>query len=176
MDRAKLILNPARLRILQHLKLCGRACTAELVEHLAGVPRATVYHHVKLLEQGGLIEVVQENRVRGTVEKVYAMKAGGLPITEGADAAALSTAFHMGLMQEMNDYFGRGEGDCRRDNVFFTSALLCLTDGEYAALLRELVELLKPYAERTEGEGRRLRKLSIIASPPGEAGDEHEFP
>ena len=41
---------------------------------------------------------------------------------------------------------------------------------------RELVELLKPYAERTEGEGRRLRKLSIISSPPGETGDEHEFP
>ena len=76
----------------------------------------------------------------------------------------------------MNDYFGRGEGDCRRDNVFFTSALLCLTDGEYAALLRELVELLKPYAERTEGEGRRLRKPPSSPPSPGEMGDEHEFP
>ena len=37
MDRARLILNPARLRTMQHLKLRRRACTAELVEHLTGV-------------------------------------------------------------------------------------------------------------------------------------------
>lgn len=172
MDKAKLILNPARLRILQYLKLRGRARTSDLVDHLSDVPRATVYHHVKLLEENGLIQVVQENRVRGTVEKVYAMREGGLPAAGGAEAVALSTAFHMGLMQEINDYFSREEGDGRGDRVFFTSTLLRISDQEYEALLRDLVALLKPYAERAPGEGR-LRKLSVISTPPEE--ERHEI-
>lgn len=73
MDTAKLILNPARLRIMQYIRLHGSVRTSDIVEYLKDIPRATVYHHVKILEDNKIIEVVQENRVRGTLEKVYSM-------------------------------------------------------------------------------------------------------
>ena len=118
MDVDKLVLNPARLRIMQHLRLHGRVRTSELVAHLDDVPRATVYHHVKLLEEHGLIEVVEERPVRGVAEKVYALAhEGGLG--KGDVTVALSTAFHAGLMRQMNDYLGRDDRDCARDLVFF---------------------------------------------------------
>lgn len=60
MDIAKLILNPARLRILQYIRLYGSVRTSDIVKYLNDIPRATVYHHVKILEENNMIEVIKE--------------------------------------------------------------------------------------------------------------------
>ncbi|KPI48007.1 transcriptional regulator [Clostridioides difficile] len=165
MDIAKLILNPVRLRILQYIRLHGSVRTSDIVKYLNDIPRATVYHHVKILEENNMIEVVKENRVRGTIEKVYALKEYTADM-EGETFVALSTAFHVGLMQEMNEYFSRKEQEHKKDNVFFTSALLYMSDDEYENLLKSIADLLKPYVEQKPKSNLKLRKLSIISSPP----------
>ncbi|HBF2214650.1 TPA: helix-turn-helix domain-containing protein [Clostridioides difficile] len=165
MDIAKLILNPARLRILQYIQLYGSVRTSDIVKYLNDIPRATVYHHVKILEENNMIEVIKENRVRGTIEKVYALKEYTTSM-EGETFVALSTAFYVGLMQEMNEYFSRKEQDHKKDNVFFSSALLYMSDNEYENLLKSIADLLKPYIEQKPKSNLKLRKLSIISSPP----------
>ncbi|HBF2786355.1 TPA: helix-turn-helix domain-containing protein [Clostridioides difficile] len=165
MDIAKLILNPARLRILQYIRLHGSVRTSDIVKYLNDIPRATVYHHVKILEENNMIEVIEENRVRGTIEKVYALKEYTTSM-EGETFVALSTAFYAGLMQEMNEYFSRKEQDHKKDNVFFSSALLYISDNEYESLLKSITDLLKPYIEQKPKLNLKLRKLSIISSPP----------
>lgn len=165
MDIVKLVLNPARLRILQYIRLHGSVRTSDIVKYLNDIPRATVYHHVKILEENNMIEVVKENRVRGTIEKVYALKEYTSSI-EGETFVALSTAFHVGLMQEMNEYFSRKDQDHKKDNVFFSSALLYMSDNEYESLLKNMADLLKPYIEQKPKSNLKLRKLSIISSPP----------
>ncbi|EIS9207481.1 helix-turn-helix domain-containing protein [Clostridioides difficile] len=165
MDIAKLILNPARLRILQYIRLHGSVRTSDIVKYLNDIPRATVYHHVKILEENNMIEVIKENRVRGTIEKVYALKEYTTSM-EGETFVALSTAFYVGLMQEMNEYFSRKEQDHKKDNVFFSSALLYMSDNEYESLLKSITDLLKPYIEQKPKSNLKLRKLSIISSPP----------
>ena len=165
MDIAKLILNPARLRILQYIRLHGSARTSDIVKYLNDIPRATVYHHVKILEENNMIEVIKENRVRGTIEKVYALKEYTTSM-EGETFVALSTAFYVGLMQEMNEYFSRKEQDHKKANVFFSSALLYMSDNEYENLLKSIADLLKPYIEQKPKSNLKLRKLSIISSPP----------
>ena len=165
MDIAKLILNPARLRILQYIRLHGSVRTSDIVKYLNDIPRATVYHHVKILEENNMIEVIKENRVRGTIEKVYALKEYTTSM-EGETFVALSTAFYVGLMQEMNEYFSRKEQDHTKDNVFFSSALLYMSDNEYENLLKSIADLLKPYIEQKPKSNLKLRKLSIISSPP----------
>ncbi|HBG7254748.1 helix-turn-helix domain-containing protein [Clostridioides difficile] len=165
MDIAKLILNPARLRILQYIRLHGSVRTSDIVKYLNDIPRVTVYHHVKILEENNMIEVIEENRVRGTIEKVYALKEYTTSM-EGETFVALSTAFYVGLMQEMNEYFSRKEQDHKKDNVFFSSALLYMSDNEYENLLKSIADLLKPYIEQKPKSNLKLRKLSIISSPP----------
>ncbi|MBY2664723.1 transcriptional regulator, partial [Clostridioides difficile] len=85
---------------------------------------------------------------------------------EGETFVALSTAFYVGLMQEMNEYFSRKEQDHKKDNVFFSSALLYMSDNEYENLLKSIADLLKPYIEQKPKSNLKLRKLSIISSPP----------
>lgn len=167
MDSSKLILNPARLRILQYISLHEKVRTSDLVEVLADIPRATVYHHVKILEDNKLIFVVEENRVRGTTEKIYSMKSRSV-VPEGENPATLSAAFHMGLMHELDRYFHREDSDYKKDRVFFTTALLRVTDEEYDTLMRDMAELMKPYIDRKAQTGQHLRKLSMISAPPEE--------
>ncbi|MEG0477636.1 MAG: hypothetical protein RR572_08235, partial [Raoultibacter sp.] len=54
------------------------------------------------------------------------------------------------------------------DRVFFTSALLRITDAEYDTLMDHMADLMKPYIDRKYEEGQRLRKLSLISAPPKE--------
>lgn len=165
MNAEKLMLNPARLRIVQYLRLHDCARTSDIVAYLGDVPRATVYHHMKILEDHGMIEVVEERPVRGATEKVYALvHPAGLA---GSDVTvALSTAFHVGLMQEMNDYLSRDDHDCSRDTVFFSTAVLHLDETEYRALVGEIRDVLAPYLDRVPAEGRAQRKLTLISAPP----------
>ena len=74
--------EPQRLRALGHdlrskivVLLRERALSiSELAEHL-DVPKGTVGHHVKVLEDAGLIRVVRTRRVRALTEKFYGRTA-----------------------------------------------------------------------------------------------------
>jgi len=80
-SKVDLILHPVRIRIIQIL--FGREMTTEeIATSTPDVPHATLYRHLKLLVQGDIIPVVAENRVRGAIERVYAVAPDRAPITE----------------------------------------------------------------------------------------------
>ncbi len=68
LDQAVALLKPARLDILKRLD-APRTCP-ELAESF-GETAQRIYYHVKALETAGLVEKVEERRVRGTVEGYY---------------------------------------------------------------------------------------------------------
>ena len=73
-SKMKLILHPVRMKIIQSL-LNGKNMTVQqLSQRAKDVPQATLYRHLNKLLEAELIQVVQENQIRGTVEKVYALK------------------------------------------------------------------------------------------------------
>ena len=61
-DLAKIVMNPVRIRIAQYLILHEQGTTAQIGEELSDVPKASLYRHMKMLEDAGLIQVVQENK------------------------------------------------------------------------------------------------------------------
>ena len=67
------ILHPVRMRIMQSL-LGGKELTAqEISKRVSDVPQASLYRHLNRLLEAEVLEVVEENKVRGTMEKVYAL-------------------------------------------------------------------------------------------------------
>ncbi|MFK2826589.1 helix-turn-helix domain-containing protein [Bacillus sp. B190/17] len=72
-SKADVILHLVRMRIVQTL-INGRKLTVQqLGENLQDIPQATLYRHLKRMLHAKVIEVVEENPVRGAVEKVYAL-------------------------------------------------------------------------------------------------------
>lgn len=69
----KLLTDPRRLAILR-LLMAGPATLTHLGQALDEYP-ARIRHHVKLLEQAGLVEQVETRVVRGFVEKYYLARA-----------------------------------------------------------------------------------------------------
>ena len=86
--KADIILHPVRLRIL--VALGGTKLTAQqLVRLLPDVPQTTLYRQLNLLTRHGVLEVAEERRVRGTVERVYRPAPGTTTLTPGDLAEAL---------------------------------------------------------------------------------------
>lgn len=72
LDQAITILKPARIEILQKLDE-PRTCQ-DLADYF-GETSQKIYYHVKALETSGLVEKVEEKRVRGIMEGYYQAKA-----------------------------------------------------------------------------------------------------
>ena len=65
MNRIEVLIHPVRLRILQYLSVHQSATTGEILNQLTGVSKASMYNHIKLLEQNEAIEVIKENQIEG---------------------------------------------------------------------------------------------------------------
>ena len=75
-----LLLHPTRLRLI--LSVAGRRVTAqELARELPDVPQASLYRNIRTLVAAGILEVVEERKVRNTIERTYALPNTNLLLT-----------------------------------------------------------------------------------------------
>jgi DNA-binding transcriptional ArsR family regulator len=72
-SQVKAISHPLRTAILGLLH--ERAATVNELAAALGRPKSTVAHHVKVLAEGGLLQVVRTRRVRGIDERFYGRTA-----------------------------------------------------------------------------------------------------
>ena len=70
--QAGALLHPLRIEVLK--KLAEQRSCPELAKELGETPQK-IYYHVKILESAGLIERVDERRVRGIMEGLYRARA-----------------------------------------------------------------------------------------------------
>jgi len=74
MGPLELLGHPVRLRVVHALRGGRELTTGELGERIANVSKATLYRHVELLADGGILEVAEERRVRGAVERRFRLR------------------------------------------------------------------------------------------------------
>ncbi|MFD2762875.1 helix-turn-helix domain-containing protein [Micromonospora eburnea] len=168
---AELALHPVRIRILRSVA-GARRTTRDLVNALPDVPQATLYRHVAALVAGGLLDVVEERKVRGTVERVYALPAHGAALgpTELADASAEDharwfTAFVSSLLAEFSRYLSRDRIDLVADGVGYQQVVLHLSDEEFAEFAAELAGVIAPRLANRPGPDRVARLLATVLMP-----------
>ena len=84
LDTLKIVVNPLRIQIVESL-IAEPLTVAQVAERLGMAP-SKLYYHVNLLEEHGLIRVVEERQVANIIEKLYRAAAEGLEV----DPALLS--------------------------------------------------------------------------------------
>jgi DNA-binding transcriptional ArsR family regulator len=84
-DRVRLALSPIRRRLLERLR--EPASAVQLAPEL-GLSRQRVNYHLRALEHAGLLELVEERRRRGCVERVLAARADGFVVDPAVMGAA----------------------------------------------------------------------------------------
>ncbi|MBM7788135.1 helix-turn-helix domain-containing protein [Tenggerimyces flavus] len=172
MDTADLLVHPVRLRIVHAMSGGQALTTAQLCARLPDVSKATVYRHVALLADGGVLEVSSEHRVRGAVERSYQLRREQAVIDAEQVASvdkdehrrifALAMAI---LTAEYNAYLDVDASDPVRDEVGYRQHALWLTPDERAALIDDLRAAIVPRLGNSPTDGRTRHLLSPIMFP-----------
>src|ERR1700729_345968 len=166
MASADLLLHPVRLRIIKAFLGDRALTTAQLAAELDDVPAGSLYRHVALLTRAGLLHVVAEHRIRGAVERTYALGLAAARVQPG-EAATMTPdehsrafmAYVAGLLADFDRYLAAGTPDLGRDGAGYTVAGLYLTDAacsipsscpsQAAEVRRELANINRTRAEST---------------------------
>jgi predicted DNA-binding transcriptional regulator YafY len=176
MASADLLLHPVRLRIVKAFLGDRALTTAQLAAELDDVPAGSLYRHVALLTKAGVLQVVAEKRVRGAVERTYALRLLAAQVGL-AEAAAMTSEEHArafmvfvaGILADFDRYLATGTPDLVRDGVSYRAAGMWLTDAELAEFARDLTAVVQPRLANAPGKGRRRRMLFTVFLPAPEA-------
>lgn len=172
-NKLETMANPTRLRILQTLALQRTATAKEIALALPDISRATIYRHLGIMVTAGLLSIVEEVPIRGTIEKRYAI--ANEPQQEAPSKEQIRDfigGYLVHLITDFDQYFRREDVDIEADKLFVNTATLELSEEEYLAFLKELGQVLQRYASLTPAPDRRKRKITTISSPVAENSKE----
>ena len=71
MNKAEILMHPVRIKISQALMRHNESglTPLEMVKIIQDVPQATLYRHIQILLDAGVIKVIKEKKVRSVTEK-----------------------------------------------------------------------------------------------------------
>jgi DNA-binding transcriptional ArsR family regulator len=167
-----LLLHPVRLRLVQAFLGDRMLTIAELRADLPDIPVATLYRHVGVLAEAGVLEVVGERKVRGAAERSYRLvvEAANVSVDDLAGMTAddhrrAFTTFVAMLLADFDRYLTRGEPDLVGDGVGYRQVGLWLTEEEFRSLAADLRATLEVRLANRPGDGRRRRLVGLVHLP-----------
>jgi helix-turn-helix protein len=172
MTSADLLLHPVRLRIWQAFMGDRALTTTQLKTELPDVPVATLYRQVARLVDGGVLNVVAERRVRGSLERTYVLRTHASTI--GLDELEKMTpdehrrafmGFVAGLMSDFDRYLEQEDVDYLRDKVGYRVAAMWLDDAELEELIRDIIRITQPRLTNVPRPGRRRHIFATVMMP-----------
>ncbi|HEY3559252.1 MAG TPA: helix-turn-helix domain-containing protein [Kribbella sp.] len=164
--------HPVRLRIVHALRGGRELTTTELGERITDVSKATLYRHVELLAESGILEVAEERRVRGAVERRFRLRAERASITP-EQLAELTPEDHRhgfaiamaALVAEFNAYLDGEDADPLRDLVGYRQHGIWLSEAELHQLIEGLRAAILPVLSNEATPDRSRYLLSPILFP-----------
>ncbi|MBM7095345.1 helix-turn-helix domain-containing protein [Bacillus sp. H-16] len=139
--QAKLLGSALRVKIIS--QLIDEPKTSKQVANLIGESPGNVHYHIKKLHDGGLLELVEEKKLGGVVEKYYRSVASRFHSPEGATDPALEEGF-------------------KSKDSSFTSVRLQLSPEQRKDFHEEVMDLLEKWVKRTAAEpGGESEEFSV---------------
>ena len=181
MASADLLLHPLRLRIVQTFLGDRQLTTGQLLAEIDGVPPATLYRQVATLARAGVLMVVGERQIRGTVERTYALSLQDAQLTDEdlenmtpEDHRHAFMAFFAGLLADVDRYIDSGDVDLVRDGAGYRTVGLWLTRDELTDMVTEIGAAVRARSGNRAAPGRVRRMLTTVLIPapaPAEPAD-----
>lgn len=170
-----LLVHPVRLRAVRAL-LRAPMTAGELRDVLGDVAQATLYRHLTALEEGGIIEVVDRRRARGSTERTFAVVDGAASLrpedlTDATpdDHLRWFTTFIGTLLTDFAAYVEDDDVDLVADRVGYRQVPLWLTDDEVDAFAAELRAVVERHTALEPDGTRRRRILTTVLLPDDRA-------
>jgi DNA-binding transcriptional ArsR family regulator len=167
-----LVLHPVRIRIVFAAMDGLPFTTSEMARRLPDVSKASMYRHIAVLADGGLLEVESEELVNGIVERHYRLLRVRAMI-DPAEAAAMTNDDHRRgfaavtghVLAEFNAYLDRPDSNPTADSVSYRQVPLWLTEAEKAGLVEDFTTAIQARAALEPSTGRKRHLLTTIFFP-----------
>lgn len=173
---AECFANPIKCKLLLETYEKGRTTAKQLAEKYSDVAHATLYRYLRKMTADGILKIVEEHQVRGTVEKVYAVTddfmVDAKKMVEENDGQAymmMFTQFVTALTEEFREYTSRTDLNILQDGSGFTVAPIYATTEELKAALIEISKIINPLFGNQKTPERELHSIAIITTPPKKA-------
>lgn len=158
-NKAEIILHPVRMKISQALmrnKENGLS-SLEMVKIIKDVPQATLYRHIQVLLDAGVIRIMKEKKVRSISEKYYTLNEEEARLSadewkKSSNKEKLNYISHyqLSLMTQYQNYLSKlEERDCSDDGSTFSLVELKLDDENFIKFQNELNDLIIKYYNTT---------------------------
>lgn len=160
-ETMEMLADPTRVQILE-LAMVPRSVSQ--IADAMGVPRTRLYHHVKLLEEAGMLAVAETRAAGAMTEKIYQVAAYSFRPSDKLMATATPKDQAEAIM---NSLLGSTRGDFIRavaeerfaltrtrdhKRVSLGRRLTTMTEDELNSFLTELEELFEKYRESQDEE------------------------
>lgn len=165
------ISSPAKCRLLIEIMRCTEVTAKYLAEKCSDIPQTTLYRNLRRMTEDGILKIVGETPIRGTVEKTYALAFDpSAPQTmwkESSGAMYMQMFFHYFLTfaDIFQAYCERPEFDISKEQSGFSLSHAYLTDEELKNVVRAIAGVIQPLQENKPAPGRKLHTLGFIMSP-----------
>jgi DNA-binding transcriptional ArsR family regulator len=146
--------DPTRQRIISLLS--ERAATTSQLAEALGQPKGSVGHHLKVLEEAGLIRVVRTRQVRAITEKYYGRTARLFDFMHGEGDLAREPTLQL-LRQVMNEYVAPGSEEWPADVITLRHARIPASRAE--EFTRRLLEVADEFTDLETVQGERVYGL-----------------
>lgn len=173
-NKVNVMLHPVRMRIIQILMGNKELTVQQMSERLSNIPQATMYRHLNKLLAADIIKVVDENQIRGTVEKVYSLNQNINRMTKqdmeratGEEHFKYFFTFMLNLLGDYEKYLSQESYDVVNDGVAFRQASIYVSDDEFIHLVKEVNNALLKVIENKPNENRKLKTIATIIIPEG---------
>ncbi len=170
--KLKVLTDPISNKIIQLIRVRGQMTISEILAENTGIPRATIYRRIDKMVEVGAIHVVATNKVRGQVEKVYAINDIFVEgTTSNEDNLKLTTMSLMSILGQYESYFQAGDADVNRDKLFMVNYCLSLNDKDFSNMLGEMYKVIDKYQKKQGNEDAKLRSLYLLSAPGGKKNE-----
>lgn len=166
------ITNPVKCKLLLEIHSRGKATARHLSDTYHDIPSATLYRHLKKMLSDGVLKVVEETQIRGTVEKTYALAFNlhsemetMLEENSGKLYMQYFMQYMIGFAKQFQQYCQSPDINIREDMTGFSLSPLYLSDQELASLVTDISQIISKVKDNTPNPERKLRTIGIIISP-----------
>lgn len=166
------ITNPVRCKLLLEIYSKGQATAKHLTDVYNDIPQATLYRHLKKMLSAGILKVIEETQIRGTLEKTYALAIDinddfGKILEENSGTLYMQIfmQYILGFAKQFQQYCKSPNINLKEDLTGFSLSPLYLSDEELTALIGNISDIIKTVKNNEPKEHRKLRTIGLIISP-----------
>ena len=171
------ISNPAKSRLMIEIMRRGKVTAKYLAEKCVDIPQTTLYRYLKRVTDDGLLKIVGETPIRGTVEKTYALTfdPSDPPSVLGQNSGAMYMQmffqYFLTFAKIFQDYCDTPGIDIKKDRSGLSLSHVYLTDEELEKVAADMAQILYPLQENKPKPEPKLRTVGLIISPEHKTGE-----